>query len=144
MAGSARGSSARWPFTCLEAIQPVVVTGHPEHVSRGRASLIAPDLALAPIPPAMRIAGHLATPFIPQLTPMVSRRWLRSGGEMLLKMAFVLLIAWLLGVLGLYRVGDLVHVLLLVGLALLLLGFLKAREAALAAQRGANDRSDRP
>jgi hypothetical protein len=92
----------------------------------------------------MRIAGHLATPFIPQLTPMVSRRWLRSGGEMLLKMAFVLLIAWLLGVLGLYRVGDLVHVLLLVGLALLLLGFLKAREAALAAQRGANDRSDRP
>jgi Family of unknown function (DUF5670) len=63
---------------------------------------------------------------------------------MLLKMAFVLLIAWLLGILGLYRIGDLVHVLLLVGLALLLLGFLKARETAVAAERGANDRSDRP
>ena len=35
---------------------------------------------------------------------------------MLLKIAFVLLIAWLLGVLGLYRIGDLVHVLLLGGL----------------------------
>jgi hypothetical protein len=53
---------------------------------------------------------------------MVSRGWLRSGGEMLLKIAFVLLIAWLLGVLGLYRIGDLVHVLLLVGLMLLLTG----------------------
>ena len=49
---------------------------------------------------------------------------------MLLKIAFVLLIAWLLGVLGPYRIGDLVHVLLLVGLMLLLLGALKARDAA--------------
>ncbi|HVQ16431.1 MAG TPA: DUF5670 family protein [Vicinamibacterales bacterium] len=49
---------------------------------------------------------------------------------MLLKIAFVLLIAWLLGVFGLYRIGDLVHVLLLVGLMLLLLGALKARDAA--------------
>jgi hypothetical protein len=51
---------------------------------------------------------------------------------MLLKMAFVLLIAWLLGVLGLYRIGDLVHVFLLVGLMFLLLGALKARDAAAA------------
>jgi hypothetical protein len=36
----------------------------------------------------------------------------------------------LVGVLGVYRVGDAVHVLLLVGL-LLLLGFLRAREAAI-------------
>lgn len=49
---------------------------------------------------------------------------------MLLKSAFVLLIAWLFGVLGLYRIGDLVHVLLLIGLLLLLLGVLKARDAA--------------
>jgi len=54
---------------------------------------------------------------------------------MLLKIAFVLLFAWLLGVLGLYRIGDLVHVLLLVGLMLLLLGALKARDAALARGR---------
>jgi hypothetical protein len=51
-------------------------------------------------PPAMRIAGHLATAFIPQLAAMVSRSWRRSGGEMLLKIAFVLLIAWLLGVIA--------------------------------------------
>ena len=38
--------------------------------------------------------------------------------------------AWLLGVLGVYRVGDVVHLLLLVGLMLLLIAFLKAREAA--------------
>lgn len=49
---------------------------------------------------------------------------------MLVKLALVLLIAWLIGVLGVYDVGDLVHVLLLVGLMLLLIGILKAREAA--------------
>jgi hypothetical protein len=55
--------------------------------------------------------------------------------EMLLKVAVALLIAWLLGVLGLYRLGDFVHLLLLVGLTLLLLGILRARDAALAAHR---------
>ena len=135
LAGSACGSSARWPFTCLEAIPPVVVTGHPEHVFEGSANLVAPDLALAPILPAMRIAGHLATPFIPQLTDGLSRSWLRSGGQILLKIVFVLLIAWPLGVLGLYRIGDLVHVLLLVGLTLLPLGALAARDAAAARAR---------
>ena len=49
---------------------------------------------------------------------------------MLFKVALVLLTAWLLGVLGVYRVGDLVHILLLVGLMLLLLAFLKARDTA--------------
>ena len=51
---------------------------------------------------------------------------------MLFKAAFVLLGAWLLGVFGLYSIGDLVHVLLLVGLMLLLLAVLKARDAAAA------------
>jgi hypothetical protein len=59
---------------------------------------------------------------------------------MLFKVAFVLLIAWLLGVLGLYRVGDLVHVLLLVGLMLLLLAFLRARDAAV--RRAIGGRAD--
>jgi hypothetical protein len=49
---------------------------------------------------------------------------------MLLKFGLVLLMAWLLGVVGLYRLGPSVHILLLVGLMLLLLGFLKARDAA--------------
>jgi len=50
---------------------------------------------------------------------------------MLFKTAIALLIVWLLGMLGVYRVGDLTHVFLLVGLMLLLLAVLKAREAAL-------------
>jgi hypothetical protein len=50
---------------------------------------------------------------------------------MVLKFALILLVTWFIGVLGVYD-GDLIHVLLLVGLMLLLLGFLKAREAALA------------
>lgn len=49
---------------------------------------------------------------------------------MLLKVALLVLAVWLAGVLGLYTAGDLVHVLLLVGLMMLLLGVLKAREAA--------------
>jgi len=49
---------------------------------------------------------------------------------MLLKIGLVLLVAWLLGIVGLYRLGQNVHFLLLVGLMLLLLGFLKARDAA--------------
>ena len=61
---------------------------------------------------------------------------------MLLKTALVLLIAWLLGVLGLYRIGDLVHGLLLVGLMLFLLGALKARDAA--AARGRDVGSGKP
>ena len=49
---------------------------------------------------------------------------------MLLKAALLLLIAWLLGIVGVYNIGSFVHVLLLVGLMLLLLGILKARDAA--------------
>lgn len=48
---------------------------------------------------------------------------------MLLKVGLLLLIAWLLGVLGVYNAGQPVHILLLVGLMLLLLGVLKARDA---------------
>lgn len=50
---------------------------------------------------------------------------------MLFKAAIVLLAIWLLGMVGVYRVGDLAHVFLLVGLMLLLLAVLKARDAAL-------------
>jgi hypothetical protein len=57
---------------------------------------------------------------------------------MLFKIAIVLLSAWVVGVIGLFEVGDLVHVLLLGGLWLLLLAFAKAREAAV---RGTNGRS---
>jgi hypothetical protein len=49
---------------------------------------------------------------------------------MLFKIAVLLLIAWVLGIVGLYDAGDLVHILLLVGLMLSLLAFLRARDAA--------------
>ena len=49
---------------------------------------------------------------------------------MLLKAALLVLAAWLVGVLALDQAGQLVHVLLLVGLMMLLLGVLKARDAA--------------
>jgi hypothetical protein len=59
---------------------------------------------------------------------------------MLFTIALVLLGAWSLGVLGVYRLGDAIHVLLLVGLMVLLVAFLKARDAAV--QRVINGRSD--
>jgi hypothetical protein len=58
-----------------------------------------------------------------------------TGGGMLLKVALLLLGLWLFGVLGPYEAGSLVHVLLLVGLMLLLLGALKARETAVRQER---------
>jgi hypothetical protein len=50
---------------------------------------------------------------------------------MLLRAGLVAIAIWLLGMLGFYEAGELVHVLLLVGLLMLLLGFLKARDAVM-------------
>ena len=52
---------------------------------------------------------------------------------MFFKVGLVLLAVWLLGLVGVYRIGDLFHVFLLVGLMLLLLAFLHARDAAVRA-----------
>ena len=49
---------------------------------------------------------------------------------MLLKVALLLLLTWLVSVLGIYEVGEVVHVLLLGGLLLLLLAVIKGRDAA--------------
>jgi hypothetical protein len=49
---------------------------------------------------------------------------------MLLKVALLLLLAWLVGVSGVYEAGTFVHVLLLGGLMLLLLAVIKGRDAA--------------
>ena len=59
---------------------------------------------------------------------------------MLFTAALVLLVAWLIGLFALPNARGPVHVLLLTGLALLLLAFLRAREEAM--QRNANDRAD--
>ena len=50
---------------------------------------------------------------------------------MLLKAALVVLVLWLAGVAGVYEGGSLVHALLLAGLMMLLIGALKARDAAI-------------
>ena len=50
---------------------------------------------------------------------------------MLFKAGFVLLTLWLLGMAGVYPAGEYVHVLLLVGLMVLLLAILKARDASI-------------
>jgi len=55
---------------------------------------------------------------------------------MFVKIGLILLVAWSLGVVGLYNAGDVTHILLLVGLMLLLLGFLRARETAIHENRG--------
>jgi hypothetical protein len=54
---------------------------------------------------------------------------LYGGGDMLFKTALALLSLWLVGMVGIYNAGNLIHVLLLVGLMLLLLAFLRARDA---------------
>jgi hypothetical protein len=46
---------------------------------------------------------------------------------MLYTIAVILLIAWLLGLVGLYTVGSLVHVLLVAALVLFVLGLLNGR-----------------
>jgi hypothetical protein len=50
----------------------------------------------------------------------------------MLTVASGLLCLWLLGVLGIFDVGDRIHILLLLGLMLGLVGILKARDAAIA------------
>ncbi len=59
---------------------------------------------------------------------------------MLFTIALTLLAAWLLGVLGVYDVGDIVHVLLLAGLLLLMLALLRARDAAARNTAGPSDK----
>jgi len=60
---------------------------------------------------------------------------------MLFKIAVALLAAWLLGVIGLYSIGNLVNVLLLGGLMLLLMAFVRTRDAA--ARRAAEGPTNR-
>ena len=62
---------------------------------------------------------------------------------MLLRIALVLLALWVVGVLGVFRVGNAVHGLLLVGLMLLLLGIMRARDAALRSARAVDQTSPR-
>ena len=57
---------------------------------------------------------------------------------MLLKVALALILGWVAGVLAIDRIGKPIHMLLLVGLMLLLLGVLKARDATTVARHEPN------
>jgi uncharacterized membrane protein len=57
---------------------------------------------------------------------------------MLFKIALALLAVWGLGIGGVYGVGQIVHVLLLIALMLLLLSFARAHDAAARRQGGAD------
>jgi Family of unknown function (DUF5670) len=48
---------------------------------------------------------------------------------MLYTIAVILLVAWLLGIVGLYTIGSFVHVLLVVAVVLFLVGLLGGRRA---------------
>ena len=50
---------------------------------------------------------------------------------MLITFALVMLVSWLVGVLFFSHLGDTLHVLLLAGLALFFLGFVRARDEAM-------------
>jgi len=49
---------------------------------------------------------------------------------MLYTLAMILLIAWLLGFVGVYTVGSVIHVLLVVALVLFLVGIVSGRRTA--------------
>ena len=48
---------------------------------------------------------------------------------MLYTIAVILLVAWLLGIVGIYTIGSFVHVLLVVALVLFLVGLLNGRRS---------------
>jgi hypothetical protein len=71
LAGSVRGSSARWSFMCLATQSHLSSSEGSQDTSRTRI-LSRQTLTLAPIPSAIGTARHLATPFNPQLTDGLS------------------------------------------------------------------------
>jgi uncharacterized membrane protein YtjA (UPF0391 family) len=51
----------------------------------------------------------------------------RVEGMMLFTIAAILLVAWLLGFVGIYTVGSVIHVLLVIAIVLFLVGLLSGR-----------------
>ena len=81
-------------------------------------------MAASPRNPSAR--RPVAEPVPPLVSPR--RNPHSADGHVLLLAALAMLIAWALGML--FSVGELVHILLLVGLLLLLLALLQGRDAA--------------
>jgi hypothetical protein len=85
----------------------VSITGHPSStVSNSGATLALGYLHEKPAPHARQIRG---------------------GQEMLYTLAVILLVAWLLGLGGVYAIGSIVHLLLVVAIVLFLVGLISGR-----------------
>ena len=128
---------ATWPFRRRGTFTPLSPTT--QGAGRSAALCLKPAFDTRAESSAFSL---LATTVTVQRHVRFLERVAAVGGDMLFKIAFALLAVWVLGLIGLFSAGDLVHVLLLVGLMLLLLAFLKARDAA--ARRAANQSADRP
>jgi hypothetical protein len=88
--------------------------------------------------PPTRTAGILRSRCLPRDSASgIDATW---EATMLFKISLALLFVWALGIAGVYAVGQIVHVLLLIGLMLLLLSFAKAHEAAARRQGPGTDR----
>jgi hypothetical protein len=55
----------------------------------------------------------------------IARRWKEKA--MLFTLALILFVAWLLGLVGVYTIGSIVHVLLVIALVLFLVGIISGR-----------------
>jgi hypothetical protein len=54
-------------------------------------------------------------------------RHLEERSEMLFTLALILFVAWLLGLVGVYTIGSIVHLLLVVAIVLFLVGIISGR-----------------
>jgi uncharacterized membrane protein len=50
-----------------------------------------------------------------------------GGTKMLLTLALILFVAWLLGLVGVYTIGSIVHVLLVIAIVLFIVGLISGR-----------------
>ena len=62
-----------------------------------------------------------------QKMPMPTGDWPIQEEEMLYTLAVILLVAWLLGLGGVYAIGSLVHLLLVIAVVLFLVGIISGR-----------------
>jgi hypothetical protein len=58
----------------------------------------------------------------------IADTWTREDTTMLFALALILLIAWALGLGGVYAIGSIVHVLLVIAIVLFLVGLITGRE----------------
>jgi hypothetical protein len=108
----------------------------------GRLRCVCTTFVLPPVP-SLSASPSLRSPFLPvppsHVRTVCRRRDVVNG-------AFTCLIVWVIAVAGPFEGGQMVHGLLLVGLMLLLLAFMKARDAATAipaSVRAADGRAER-